>query len=121
MKLLKASKFHCSFKGLAKNNSQDPSNAEEFNHDESIITAFSFEDALSQWLTQLWDLSLSISVPSNLGDDNLNYGETYEDFISSNAVEFNMIESDKNHIIVEIKYKGRGDFFYEIKILSSAE
>lgn len=75
--------------------------------------------AIFQYLREMWDISLSVSIPSNLGNESLSYGETYEDFISSNAVEFNMTKLDENHITMEIKYKGRDEFFYKITALKS--
>lgn len=117
MKTMKAESFNCYFKGLATTNSQDLPNPDEFNHDETIITAFSCEDALSQWLRRVWDISLSINIPCSLNNEVFNYGETYEDFIASKDVEFTLFNIEKEHIRIEIKYRGRSDFFYEISIL----
>lgn len=116
MKTMKAKKYNCHFKGLAITNSPDLPNPDEFNQEKSTITAFSYEDALSQWLRKMWDISLSINIPCSLNDEVYNYGETYEEFIASKDIEFNQLKLNENHIHIEIKYKGRNDFYYEISI-----
>lgn len=121
MKTMKAKKYNCHFKGLAITNSPDLPNPDEFNHEESIITAFSFEDALSQWLRKMWDISLSINIPCSLNDEIFNYGETYEEFIASKDIEFNLFKLNENNNRIEIKYKGRNDFYYEISIQEQLE
>lgn len=63
----------------------------------------------------MWDVSLSISAPSP--NSNEVYGETFNDFIESKDVEFTLFEVDKDHLRIEIKYKGRNDFYYEISII----
>ncbi|EPO6600059.1 hypothetical protein U2F15_15960 [Acinetobacter baumannii] len=117
MKTMKAEKFNCEFKGFGVTNSPDLPNPDEFNHDESIITAFSFEDALSQWLRQMWDMFLSINIPCSLNGEVYTYGETYQDFIASKDVEFNLVNTEEDRIRLEIRYRGRSDFWYEISLL----
>lgn len=114
MKVMKAEKYKCSFKGIATVEQED--NHNEFNHSEEVITAFSCQDALSRWLKEMWDMSLSISAPS-APNKVFNYGETYEEFIGSKDVEFSLFEVDKNHICINIKYRERNDFYYEISII----
>lgn len=116
MEIMKAESFNCHFTGFAITNSPDLPNPDEFNHDESFITAFSCEDALSQWLRRMWDGFLSINIPSSPKDEIFNYGETYEEFIASKDVEFKLFNVEKDHIRIEIKYTGRNDFYYEILI-----
>lgn len=114
---MKAAKFNCEFKGFGVTNTPDVPNPDEFNYDESIITAFSFEDALSQWLRKVWDMFLSINIPYSPNDEVYTYGETYQDFIGSKDVEFNQVIIEKDRIQLEIRYRGRSDFWYEISIL----
>lgn len=114
MQVLKAEKYQCSFKGISTVEQQEQ-NDKEFNHYNGVVKAFSCKDAFSQWLKEMWDVSLSIAVPS--APSNENYGETYMDFIGSKDVEFSLFKVDKHHHRIEIKYKGRSDFYYEISIL----
>lgn len=114
MEAMKAEKYQCSFKGISTLD-QQAENDNEFNHSDGLVTAFSCQDALSQWLKEMWDVSLSIAAPSP--PNNEVYGETYSDFIESNDVEFTLFEVDKNHLRMQINYKGRNDFYYEISII----
>ncbi len=114
MKVMKAENYNCSFKGISTVEQQQE-NDNEFNHSDGVVAAFSCQDALSQWLKEMWDVSLSISAPSP--NSNEVYGETFNDFIESKDVEFTLFEVDKDHLRIEIKYKGRNDYYYEISII----
>lgn len=80
MEIMKAEKYDCKFKGISTREQQE-SNDNEFNHSEEVITAFSCEDAFSKWLKEMWDVSLSVSIPYPLTDDVVDYGSTYEDLL----------------------------------------
>lgn len=117
MEVMKAENYNCTFKGISTVEQQEE-NDNEFNHSDGVVKAFSCIDAFSQWLKEMWDVSLSISAPS--APSNEVYGETYIEFIESKDVEFTLFKVDQYHFRIEIKYKGRNDFYYEISIIKQS-
>jgi len=115
MEILKAVKFDCIFQGIATEEVGEYSN--DFDYDKDVVSAFTIDAALMEWLRTSFDCAISPSVTCFPRNKEINYGDgSFESFLTSKHVTFNQIDKTENKIHFQIKFNGRDDFLYEIHI-----